>query len=98
MRYRDDPSKKWMPTAKTMACIKMAEGRVTRGKTSVIVKKELPIYVNGRHLVTASITPVMEKEFVTGYLFGQGFIDSADEILSVIIEDNAAQVKLKDPE
>ena len=98
MKYRDNPQKRWMPTAKTMACIKLADGRFTRGETSVIVEKELPIYVNGRHLVTASITPVMEREFVTGYLFGQGFINSVDEILSISIDDSGAQVQLKDPE
>jgi FdhD protein len=98
MKYRDNPSRKWMPTTKTMACLKLADGRFTRGETSVIVERELPIYVNGQHLVTASITPVMEKEFVTGYLFGQGFINSADEILSITIKDDAAQVQLKDPE
>ena len=98
MKYRQNPSKRWMPTARTMVCMKLADGRFKRGETSVIVEKELPIYVNGRHLITASITPVMEREFVTGYLFGQGFINSVDEILSIAIGDDAAQVQLKDPE
>src|SRR4030042_1251709 len=98
MKYRQNPSKRWMPTAKTMACMKLADGRFTRGETSVIVEKELPVYVNGRHLITASITPVMEREFVTGYLFGQGFIDSIEEVVSVDITDDSAQVQLKDPE
>ncbi len=98
MKYRNNPFKKWMPTAENMACIKLADGRFTRGETSVIMEKELPIYVNGRHLVTASITPVMEREFVTGYLFGQGFINSLEEIVSVEITGDAAQVQLKDPE
>lgn len=98
MKYRNNPQKRWMPTAKTMACMKLADGRFAKGETSLIVERELPIYVNGRHLVTASITPVMEREFVTGYLFGQGFINSVDEILSISIDDDAAQVQLKDPE
>jgi FdhD protein len=98
MKYRNNPQKRWMPTAKMMACMKLADGRFTRGETSVIVERELPIYVNGRHLVTASITPVMEREFVTGYLFGQGFINSLEEVDSVEITDERAQVQLKDPE
>jgi FdhD protein len=87
--------RKFAPTSKTLACRRLVEGRFVRGEVSVIIEKELPIYVNGQHLVTASITPSMEREFVTGYLFSQGFISSEDEIFSITIEDNAAQVKLK---
>jgi FdhD protein len=93
---RDNMYKKWPPTSKIIICQKLADGLFARGETTVIVERELPIYVNGRHLVTASITPVMEKEFVIGYLFGQGFINSLEEVVSLDIEDNGAQVKLKD--
>lgn len=96
MKRNDTSYKKWPATSQVIVCQKLADGRFTRGETSVIIEKELPIYVNGRHLVTASITPVMEKEFVTGYLFGQGFISGLGELASVEIEDHAAQVKLKD--
>ena len=81
-----------------MECRKLAEGRFSRAETSVIIEKELPIYINGRHLVSASITPTMEREFVTGYLFGQGFINSLEDLTSVELEDSAAQVTLKDPD
>ncbi len=84
-----------MATSKVIKCRQLADGEFTRSKTSVIIEKELPIYVNGKHLVTASITPVMEKEFVIGYLFGQGFIDSPEELISVDIEENGARVLLK---
>jgi FdhD protein len=83
-------------TSKTLECWKLAEGRFSPAETSVIIEKELPIYVNGKHLVTASITPVMEREFVIGYLFGQGFINSLEEVTSVKLEDNTAQVLLKE--
>jgi|GEM_PF-213810 len=92
---RDDKYKKWPPTSQVIVCQKLADGLFTRGETTVIIEKELPIYVNGRHLVTASITPVMEKEFVIGYLFGQGFIDSLKEVASVEIKDYTARVRLK---
>lgn len=95
MKRNDTGYKKWPATSKVIVCQKLADGRFTRGEASVIIEKELPIYINGRHLVTASITPVMEKEFVIGYLFGQGFINSLEELASVEIEDYAAQVKLK---
>jgi FdhD protein len=82
-------------TSKSVKCRQLADGKFTRSKTSVIIEKELPIYINGKHLVTASITPAMEREFVIGYLFGQGFIDSLDEVTALEIEDNGAQVRLK---
>ena len=75
---------------------KLIGGRFDRAKVSVVVEKEFQIIVNGRPLVTASITPGMEKEFVAGYLFGQGFIDNLDEVLSFEIEDRAARVALHD--
>ncbi len=93
---RNNLYKKWPATSKIIDCWKLVEGRFSRAETSVIIEKELPIYVNGRHLVTASITPVMQKEFVIGYLFGQGFIKSLEELASVEIEDHTAQVRLKD--
>ncbi|OGO01562.1 MAG: formate dehydrogenase family accessory protein FdhD, partial [Chloroflexi bacterium RBG_13_52_12] len=58
-------------------------------------EKELPVYVNGERLATASLAPGMEKEFIVGYLFGQGFIESIKDIISVEIENGAAQVTLK---
>jgi FdhD protein len=88
--------KKWPATSKTINCRKLENGRFFRAETVVIIEKELPIYVNGQHLVTASITPVMEKEFVAGYLFGQGFINSMEEVTSIDIEDYSAQVQMKD--
>ena len=81
-----------------LECLKLDRGLFSRGRTSVIVEKELAVYVNGTHLATASITPGMEKEFVTGYLFGQGFIDNVSEIDDIAIDGNAAWVILKDAE
>jgi FdhD protein len=96
MLARETGRRKWATTSRTMTCWQLAGGRFMRSETSVTIEKELPIYVNGRHLVTASITPAMETEFVIGYLYGQGFIDSLEEVTSVEIEDDTARVRLKD--
>jgi FdhD protein len=82
-------------TSRQMPCRKLVGGRFTAAETSVVIEKEFRIYVNGRHLVTASITPTLEKEFTIGYLYGQGFIDAISELDSVQIEDNAARVMAK---
>ena len=79
-----------------LECLKLDRGLFTKGRTGVVIEKELAVYVNGTHLATASITPGMEREFVTGYLFGQGFIDNVNEIDDITIDDNAAQVTVKD--
>ena len=81
-------------TAKSKEVWKLADGKFTRSEVSIVIEQELPIYVNGQHLVTASITPIMEKEFVAGYLFGQGFLDSFSDIESIRIENNTARVTL----
>ena len=87
-----------MATSQTIRCWKLSEGQFSQTETGVVIEKELPIYINGRHLVTASIAPALEREFVVGYLFGQGFIESIDELKSLIIEDNTAKVTLKNNE
>jgi len=79
-----------------MDCWKLADGRFSPAKVGVVIERELPVYVNGAHLATASLAPGMEKEFVVGYLFGQGFIESIDDITSLEIENNTAKVILKD--
>jgi FdhD protein len=84
------------PAAVPMECWKLAGGSFRRGRAGVVVEMELPILVNDRPLVTASITPGREKEFVAGYLFGQGFIDRLEEIDSLEITGGEARVRLKD--
>ena len=81
-------------TVKTIEVRKLTGGRFTQGRARVVIERELPIYVNGQHLVTASLSPVVVKEFVTGYLFGQGFIDSISDIESISLENDTANVSL----
>jgi FdhD protein len=82
--------------SKTIDCRKLVDGQFSPAKVGVAIEQALPVYVNGVHLATASIAPGMGKEFVVGYLFGQGFIESIDDLLSVDIVNHAAQVTLKD--
>jgi len=92
----DSQTVKPINTSKTIDCWKLVNGQFSPAKVGVVIEHELPVYVNGAHLATASIAPGMEKEFVAGYLFGQGFIESIDDLLSVDIENNTAKVILKD--
>jgi len=68
--------------------------RVTEAKERVVTELGLSISVNGRHFATAMITPMMEKEFIIGHLFGQGIIENAADIKSIKLKENTAEVTL----
>ncbi len=74
------------------------EAEVTRAKERVLIELELSIVINGEYYTTAMITPMMEYEFVTGYLFGQGIIENFDEIKAIKITGNIAEVTLHNTE
>ncbi|MDD5338518.1 MAG: formate dehydrogenase accessory sulfurtransferase FdhD [Dehalococcoidales bacterium] len=71
-------------------------GRAAPFKADVAIEQEFPIFVNGKQLVIPSITPNLLKEFAMGYLFGQGIINSLEEVASLEILNNTAHVTLKD--
>lgn len=85
-----------METAKTFKVEKLIHGTFISSESRLVIERELPIYVNGEHLATASLVPSMEKEFVVGYLFGQGFINKVAEIQSIDITDNGAIIHVPD--
>ncbi len=85
-----------LKTSRTMNCWQLVDGQLKPEKMGVVVERELLIYVNGQRLAAASITPIMEKEFVVGYLFGQGFINELEETETIEIQDNAVHVLLTD--
>ncbi len=71
---------------------------VTKAKERVVAELGLSIIINGRHFATAMITPMMEKEFVIGHLFGQGVIENIADIESIKVKDNIAEVALPEKE
>jgi FdhD protein len=77
-------------------CRRLRNNRFINSPVKLAQEKELTIYINGAQFAVAAVTPVMEREFVTGYLFGQGFISGAAEIESLAIDDNSARVTIKD--
>lgn len=67
-----------------------------RARERAVKETGLLIFINEKHYTTVMISAAMEKELVTGYLFGQGLIDSLEELESIDIEDNTARVLVKD--
>jgi len=84
------------PGLKRFNVQRLEEGSFVPAEALLIIEKELPIIVNGELLATASVTPLMEREFVAGYLFGQSFIESAVEIVSLEIKEKGAYAVLAD--
>ena len=83
-------------TSVGMPVMQLQNGRFMAAKPAVIVESELRIILNGKQLATASLLPGLEEEFVTGYLFGQGFIKTPEDIASIIVEGSSAEVTLSD--
>jgi len=67
---------------------------VTKAKERVVTELGLSIIINGRHFTTAMITPMMEREFVIGHLFGRGIIEDIVDIESITVKENIAEVTL----
>ncbi len=67
-----------MTTAfRAFPCLRFERMVFLKTRVNIIEEKELLITLNGSPLATASLTPGMEKEFVAGYIFSQGFADAA---------------------
>jgi FdhD protein len=75
---------------KKIPCIPISSG----GPRLQDVAEETPvaIFVNGRHMTTAILSPARFEEFITGYLYTEEIIKNADEIESVRVEENRISV------
>ena len=82
-----DRSVEWVEYTKVNA-------EITKAKERVVTELGLSIIINGRHFATAMITPMMEKEFIIGHLFGQGIIEDIADIESITVKDNTAELTL----
>ncbi|HUT39007.1 MAG TPA: formate dehydrogenase accessory sulfurtransferase FdhD [Methanoregula sp.] len=78
-----------------VSCIRV-DGEKTE-VTSHEVIEEIPyaLFINGRHAMTAMMSPVQLEDFVTGYLFTEQIIKAPDEIESIKIEKNRLSVITK---
>ncbi|MDG6244471.1 MAG: formate dehydrogenase accessory sulfurtransferase FdhD [Methanolobus sp.] len=80
-----------------MDCIKGDNDSFALQKHPVIEEMPLAVTVNGRHALTAMISPDMLREFIIGFLFTEGIIKDKDEIESIKIEGSNAGVLTKNP-
>lgn len=80
---------------KKIPCIRVDDGKYEKGEHEVIEETPMALFVNGRHAMTAMMSPVQLEDFVTGYLFTEQIIKNIDEIESIRIEKNRMSVITK---
>jgi FdhD protein len=80
---------------KILPCIRIDGEKCEKGEHEVIEEVPMALFVNGRHVMTAMMSPLQLEDFVTGYLFTEQIIKSVDEIESIRIEKNRMSVITK---
>jgi FdhD protein len=78
-----------------LPCIKVDGDTFENALHEVIEEVPIALFVNGRHAMTAMMSPVQLEEFVTGYLFTEQIIKGVNEIESIRIEKNRISVITK---
>lgn len=78
-----------------LPCIKVDGENAAESLHEVIEEAPLALFVNGRHAMTAMMSPVQLEDFVTGYLFTEQIIKGPDEIESIKIDQNRMSVITK---
>src|SRR5512133_2227784 len=80
---------------KKSPCIKVDGEKARKDFHEVIEEVPMALFVNGRHAMTAMMSPVQLEDFVTGYLYTEQIIKNVDEIESIRIEKNRMSVITK---
>lgn len=75
-----------------MSCIKVDGNEYRTELHEVVEEVPVALFVNGRHAMTAMMSPVQLEEFVTGFLFTEQIIKGIEEIESIRIEKNRISV------
>jgi len=70
------------------------DGGCTASSERIVRETALSIRIDGEHFATAMLMATMEKEFVIGHLFAQGVIAGTDDIASITVKNNVAEVTL----
>jgi FdhD protein len=82
---------------KDYSCLKLDAENIQRSLDSIVEEVPLSIFINGRHFVTAMISPQMEKEFILGYLFSERIINGLSDVESLELEGSVARLIIANP-
>ena len=83
------------PMYRSLPCIRVEGDLFERGVHDVAEEIPIALFINGRHVITAMVSPVNLEDFVTGYLFTEEIIKTMKEIESIKIEKNRVSVITK---
>lgn len=75
----------------TVPCIKSEDGALVPSSHEVVIEVPFAVFVDGRHALTAMISPTMLEEFVTGFLYTEKIIRKLEDIESLRIEEKEKQ-------
>ena len=70
----------------TVSCIKSEDGALVPSFHEVVIEVPFAVFVDGRHALTAMISPARLEEFVIGFLYTEKIIRKLDDIESLRIE------------
>ena len=73
-------------------CTRITDEQVEEILHEVIEETPYALFVNGRHMMTAMMTPGDLEDFVTGFLFTEQVIKGPEEIESIRVEKNRISV------
>ncbi|MFB3764630.1 MAG: formate dehydrogenase accessory sulfurtransferase FdhD [Methanotrichaceae archaeon] len=82
---------------KEYTCLKLDGDKTESSINDVVEEVPLSIFINGRHFVTAMISPSMREEFVIGHLFSERIVSGINEVESLEIEGNVARAIVENP-
>lgn len=68
------------------------QGLIEKRDDVVVAEYELAIWLNGERFISLLCTPRSLAELVTGFLYGEGVIDGAEEILDISINEESGRV------
>ncbi|MCK9592431.1 MAG: formate dehydrogenase accessory sulfurtransferase FdhD [Methanoregula sp.] len=83
------------PMYRSLPCIRVDGDLFEHSADDVVEEIPIALFVNGRHAITAVMSPVNLEDFVTGYLFTEEIIKTIKEIESIKIEKNRVSVITK---
>jgi FdhD protein len=82
---------------KEFSCLRLEEESWRRSSCQVAEEIPLSIFLNGRHLATAMISPGMKEELLLGHLYSEGIISGLEEVESLELEGDVARVIVSSP-
>jgi FdhD protein len=84
-----------VPMYRSLPCLRVDGDLFEHGVHEVVEEIPVALFINGRHSMTAMMSPVNLEDFVTGYLYTEQIVKNIDEIESIRIEKNRISVITK---